>query len=151
MASIEPCAANLFGTVTNGWPVSMAISAAILGPKSGKVLRLRPVPPADPPPLACTHPPSAVSWLRLCIQRVRERVVTAAAGPCQRRLIRSGHGQPTRHPGQLFRQIGRITVQSEDLAQVDQYSPLLGGECRHRLCERVAGISPVLFAEGTSR
>jgi hypothetical protein len=61
-----------------------------------------------------------MSGLRLCIQRMRERVVTAAAGPCQRRLIRSGHGQCPRHPVQVFRQSGGITVQSEGLAQVDQ-------------------------------
>ena len=70
------------------------------------------------------HPPRrqkgpTVSWLLLCIQCVRERVVTAAAGPCQRRLIQRWHGQRARHPGQLFRQIGGITVQSEDLAQVE--------------------------------
>jgi len=44
IASSEPCAANLLGAVTKGWPVSSAILAAMARPKSGGALS--PVPTA---------------------------------------------------------------------------------------------------------
>ncbi|MDB6158146.1 MAG: iron-sulfur (Fe-S) oxidoreductase [Gammaproteobacteria bacterium] len=47
IASSEPWAANLLGAVTNGWPVSVAIVAAISRLKSGGALS--PVPTASPP------------------------------------------------------------------------------------------------------
>jgi hypothetical protein len=46
IASSEPCAANLLGAVTKGWPVSAAFLATMARPKSGGALS--PVPTAVP-------------------------------------------------------------------------------------------------------
>ena len=54
MASSEPCAMNLLGAVTNGLPVSLAISAATLSENPGGAFR--PVPTAVPPTASSYSP-----------------------------------------------------------------------------------------------
>jgi hypothetical protein len=56
MASSEPCAANLFGAVTNGWPISSAIFVAISLLKFGGAFK--PVPTAVPPAASSNRPAS---------------------------------------------------------------------------------------------
>ena len=54
MASSEPWAANLLGAVTNGLPVSSAISAAMSAPNPGGAFS--PVPTAVPPTASSIQP-----------------------------------------------------------------------------------------------
>ena len=69
MASRPPWAANLFAAVTNGYPISVAISAAICSPNPGGAFS--PVPTAVPP-AASSYRPSAeavtrpIAWASCC-------------------------------------------------------------------------------------